>query len=65
MSLITAPNLPDRDAAYARLIASHKGLTAEESAALNARLILILVNHIGSEAVLAQALALAAEAGGG
>lgn len=58
--LITTPNLPRPDEAYARLIAAHDGLTEAESAALNARLVLILMNHIGDEAVLDQALALAA-----
>lgn len=57
--LITAPNLQKPDEAYARLIATHEGLTEAESHALNARLVLILMNHIGNDAVLTQALALA------
>lgn len=57
--LITTPNLTRPDETYARLIATHEGLDAAESHALNARLILILMNHIGDEAVLAQAMALA------
>lgn len=60
MRLVTEPNLPDRDAAYAALIAAHNGLTDAESAAFNARLILILMNHVGDADVLAEALALAA-----
>lgn len=63
--LITTLNLPRPDEAYARLIAAHEGLSEADSAALNARLILILANHIGDEAVLEQALALAAGFGGG
>ena len=59
MTLIKSKNLPDQDSAYAKIIAAHKGLTEAESAALNARLILILVNHIGNEGVLAEALDLA------
>lgn len=59
MSLITTPNLPDPDAAYAALLAAHKGLTEAQSHALNARLVLILMNHIGSAETLAEALALA------
>lgn len=59
MRLVTEPNLPDRDAAYAALIAAHNGLTDAESAAFNARLILILMNHVGDADVLAEALALA------
>ena len=38
------------------LIATHEGLSEAESHALNARLILILMNHIGDEAVLAEAI---------
>lgn len=59
MTLITTPNIPDPDGFYAALLATHKGLTPEESHALNARLILILANHIGDRQALDQALALA------
>lgn len=61
MTLTLAPNLPRPDEVYAALIAAHDGLTREESEALNARLILILLNHIGDEAVIRQALAAARE----
>ena len=64
MSLITAKTLADQDGAYAALIAAHQGLTAEQSAAFNARLVLILANHIGDRAVLDQALDLATATGG-
>lgn len=57
--LITTPNLPRPDESYARLIATHEGLDEAESHALNARLILILMNHIGDDLVLAEALRLA------
>jgi hypothetical protein len=59
MTLITTPNLPRPDEAYATLIAAHDGLTEAESHAMNARLVLILMNHIGQDQVLAEALALA------
>lgn len=59
MPLVTTPNLPRPDEAYARLIAAHEGLSEAESHAMNARLILILMNHIGDDAVLQEALALA------
>ncbi len=59
MTLITTPNLPRPDEAYARLIAAHENLTEAQSHAMNARLVLILMNHIGHDQVLAQALALA------
>ncbi len=58
--LITTRNLADHDAFYARLLAAHTGLTEAESQALNARLILILANHIGDPETLAEALDLAA-----
>lgn len=57
--LVKIPNLPRPDEAYARLIAAHDGLSEAESHALNARLVLILMNHIGNDAVLAEALELA------
>lgn len=50
------PNLPDPDGFYAALIDAHDGLSDAESAALNARLILILSNHIGDIEVLKQAI---------
>jgi Protein of unknown function (DUF2783) len=59
MTLIKTPNLPDPDAAYAALLAAHQGLSEAESQALNARLVLILMNHIGDAEALTQALALA------
>lgn len=53
-------NLPGQDDLYADLLAAHDGLTKAQSDALNARLILILMNHIGDAAVLREALAAAA-----
>ena len=50
------------DAFYEALINSHQGLSDEHSRVLNARLILLLANHIGDLAVLQEALA-AARAG--
>lgn len=54
--LILSPNLARADDVYADLLAAHEGLSKEESDALNARLILILINHIGDQDVLRQAL---------
>ena len=54
--LILTPNLDAPDDTYADLLAVHEGLTDAESAALNARLILILANHIGNREILRQAL---------
>ncbi|WP_240035751.1 DUF2783 domain-containing protein [Hwanghaeella grinnelliae] len=54
--LITEPNIPDPDGFYERLIAAHRNLDDEQSAALNSRLILLLANHIGDQAVLIEAI---------
>jgi hypothetical protein len=61
MGLITKTNITDTDGFYARLLSTHRGLSDAESQALNARLILILANHIGDAGVLQRALALAAD----
>lgn len=57
--LILTPNIPDPDGFYAELLATHDGRSEPDSEALNARLILILANHIGDRTVLSQALAAA------
>ena len=54
------PNIDDPDGFYADLLAAHEGLEKAESDALNARLVLVLANHIGDRHVLRQALAAAA-----
>ena len=59
MSLTLTPNLPDPDGFYDELLAVHEVLSKEESDALNARLILVLANHIGDRDVLRAALATA------
>lgn len=53
------PNIPDPDSFYDELLEVHQGLTKEASDALNARLILVLANHIGDRDVLRAALAAA------
>ncbi len=63
MSLQTELNIKDHDALYEKLTATHKGLTEAESAALNARLVLILMNHVGDPEVLEEAFALARQSG--
>ena len=57
--LILTPNIDAPDDLYADLIAAHEGLNEAESAALNARLILILANHIGTREIFHEALAAA------
>ena len=56
MSLITTPNLSAPDDFYEVLINAHQDLTTEESQAFNARLVLLLANHIGALPVLQAAL---------
>ncbi len=58
-SLITAPNLEGPDDCYQALLDAHADLTPSESHALNARLVLLLANHVGSQGVLAGAIAAA------
>ena len=55
----------DPDAAYRLIALAHRGLSAEESAALNARLVLVLANQIGDMKLLREALDLAKQAGQG
>jgi hypothetical protein len=62
--LNTAANLTAPDDFYEQLIATHRGLTDEESALVNAKLVLLLANHIGDPGVLAQAMAAARDGGG-
>ena len=50
------PNFDHADDFYAALIEVHEGKSDAESEALNARLILILANHIGQADVLNAAL---------
>lgn len=56
MTLNLDPNIPDPDGFYDDLLAIHAGLSKDQSDALNARLILILANHIGDRATLRAAL---------
>ena len=64
MPLITDAHLESPDDFYEALIAAHDGLDADQSHALNARLVLLLANHVGSLDVLREAL-VAARAGAG
>jgi hypothetical protein len=57
--LLTESRFSDPDLAYRSLIEAHRGLSDEESAAFNTRLVLVLANHIGDQAVLQEAIALA------
>jgi len=61
MALKTGLNLADPDGFYERLIELHRGLTEEQSKLVNAKLILLLANHIGEDEVLDAALQAARE----
>ena len=65
MDLITIPNFVSADEFYEALIETHRDLDVEASHALNARLVLLLANHIGETAVLRQALAAARDSAPG
>ena len=58
-ALITDFNLADPDGFYEALINTHSDLTPTQSEALNARLVLLMANHIGDLSVLRQAMKLA------
>lgn len=57
--LVVTPNLTRPDDVYEALLRLHDGRTREESEAINARLVLLLANHIGDAEVLAEAIAAA------
>ncbi len=59
MRLNTEPRLADPDALYAALMDAHRGLTAEASKKLDAKLVLLLANHIGELQPILDAIALA------
>ena len=62
-ALDTSSRFADPDAAFRLLIEAHRGLDEAASAALNARLVLLLANHIGDEQVLQEAIERARAAG--
>ena len=49
-------NLARPDDIYNAIVDAHKGLSDEQGREFDARLILLLVNHIGDEAVIREAL---------
>lgn len=60
-ALRTDLQLTEPDEFYADLINAHENLSKEASDALNARLILILANHIGDRGIILEAIQLAKE----
>ena len=58
------PGFADADAFYAKLVEAHRDLDDAASAKLNAKLVLLLANHIGDPETIDEALAAAARLGG-
>ena len=56
MALISAPHFEAADAFYEALIDAHRDLNAAQSHELNAKLVLLLANHVGESAALNAAL---------
>jgi len=63
VALNTEPNIARPDDFYQALIEAHAGLSEVQSAALNARLILLLANQVGDLETLKEAIAAAKAAG--
>lgn len=61
--LILTPRLDDPDGLFAALVAVHDGLDIDATLRLDARIILLLANHIGSAAVVRAAIDAAARIG--
>ena len=59
MQLNTDPNIARPDDFYEMLIDTHRGLTEEQSRDVNAKLILLLANHVGDIEVLREAMDIA------
>jgi hypothetical protein len=59
--LIADSRFDNPDAAFQMVVDAHRQLDAEGSAAFNARLVLLLANHIGDMDVLKQAVEAASE----
>jgi Protein of unknown function (DUF2783) len=61
--LDTTPRLADPDALFAALVEAHRDLSPDASRRLDARLVLLLANHIGDAGVIGEAIAAARAAG--
>lgn len=53
----TDPNMADPDGFYEAWLAAHEGLSDEESAELDARLVALLANQVGDPQVLLACIA--------
>lgn len=63
MTLVLTPNIADPDGFYQELTDAQRHLDDDAANDMNARLVLILANHIGDRATLTEALRLAADQG--
>lgn len=61
MMLDTAPRLIDPDGVFTALARAYRQLDEAQARTFDARLILLLANHVGEEAVLREAIAIAGE----
>jgi Protein of unknown function (DUF2783) len=61
VTLNTNPNIVAPDDFYESLLALHRDLSDEQSALVNAKLVLLLANHIGDAEVLREAMEAAAQ----
>jgi hypothetical protein len=61
-TLDTSPRLDDPDGLFEALVEAHRDLDAAASRRLDARLVLLLANHIGSVAIVREAIAAARDA---
>ena len=59
MKINTQPNLNEPDEVYQALLDAHAGLSDKDSRKLNAKLILLLANHIGDRRVIDDAIEIA------
>ena len=59
MKLNLSPNIEQPDDFYEKLIAMQRDLSDDEVQLVNAKLILVLANHIGDREVLDEAMAVA------
>lgn len=57
--LVTASQFSNPDLAYVMLVDARRGLSEQAAADLDAKLVLILANHIGDPEVLKEAIELA------
>lgn len=61
--MTSEPNFEDADAFYESLLDAHQGLSREQSESLNARLVLVLANKVGSTQALLACLKVAQKTG--